>query len=224
MKCEYCNKEHDGKYGSGRFCNQKCARGFSTRDKRKEINEKVSKKLRIIVPDRFCGDCGKKIYKNNKSGYCVSHIFNHEEWRKRLRVPHKPGAGGLRDGGGYSKVYEYISPIAGKMKLNKDEIEVAKVLDKLKLNWKRNWEGFSYVDLKGRNRNYYPDFYINDYDYYVEYKGWVTTEMKHKMENSLKKNNYKLLVIYGDNKRYRNLGLSLSEVKKDPNKIIDGLV
>jgi 5-methylcytosine-specific restriction endonuclease McrA len=45
MICEYCNRENDGSYGSGRFCNQKCARGFATKDKRKEINERVSKKL-----------------------------------------------------------------------------------------------------------------------------------------------------------------------------------
>lgn len=43
--CENCKKVHNGKYGSGRFCNAKCARGFSSKDKRKEINEKVSKTL-----------------------------------------------------------------------------------------------------------------------------------------------------------------------------------
>jgi len=42
MKCEYCTNPHDGLFGSGRFCSTKCARGFSTRSKRKEINEKVS--------------------------------------------------------------------------------------------------------------------------------------------------------------------------------------
>jgi len=45
MKCENCNKEHDGSYGSGRFCSSKCARGFSTKSKRGEINKKVSKSL-----------------------------------------------------------------------------------------------------------------------------------------------------------------------------------
>jgi hypothetical protein len=44
-KCEYCENEHDGDYGSGRFCNHICARGFSTKAKRKEINEKVSRTL-----------------------------------------------------------------------------------------------------------------------------------------------------------------------------------
>lgn len=45
MNCENCQNEHEGTYGSGRFCSSKCARGFSTKEKRKEINDKVSKKL-----------------------------------------------------------------------------------------------------------------------------------------------------------------------------------
>lgn len=44
--CENCKKEHSGEYGSGRFCSCKCARGFSTKAKRIEINEKVSKTLK----------------------------------------------------------------------------------------------------------------------------------------------------------------------------------
>ena len=44
--CENCSKEHDGEFGSGRFCCQSCASGFSTKSKRKEINEKVSKKMK----------------------------------------------------------------------------------------------------------------------------------------------------------------------------------
>ena len=43
MICENCEKEHNGSYGSGRFCNNICARGFSTKLKRKEINIKVTK-------------------------------------------------------------------------------------------------------------------------------------------------------------------------------------
>ena len=44
-KCENCKKKHSGEYGSGRFCSGKCARGFSTKEKRKEINNKVSMTL-----------------------------------------------------------------------------------------------------------------------------------------------------------------------------------
>ena len=44
-KCENCDNVHDGTYGSGRFCSTKCSRGFSTKAKRTEINEKVSRTL-----------------------------------------------------------------------------------------------------------------------------------------------------------------------------------
>lgn len=43
--CDYCSLKHNGVYGSGRFCNASCARGFSTRVARLEINAKVSAAL-----------------------------------------------------------------------------------------------------------------------------------------------------------------------------------
>jgi hypothetical protein len=43
--CENCSVEHDGFYTTGRFCSSKCARGFSTKARRKEINAKVSASL-----------------------------------------------------------------------------------------------------------------------------------------------------------------------------------
>jgi hypothetical protein len=36
MICEYCDQEHDGSYASGRFCSVKCARGFSSKEKKKK--------------------------------------------------------------------------------------------------------------------------------------------------------------------------------------------
>jgi len=64
MKCENCDKKHDGNYGSGRFCSKKCARGFSTKEKRKEINKKVSIALGGTGKKRICLFCGKET--NNK--------------------------------------------------------------------------------------------------------------------------------------------------------------
>lgn len=45
MKCERCESDHDGAYGSGRFCTKQCARGFSTSKNRERINEAVSLSL-----------------------------------------------------------------------------------------------------------------------------------------------------------------------------------
>lgn len=46
MKCENCENEHNGEYGSGRFCSQKCSRSFSTKTSREETNRKVSDTLK----------------------------------------------------------------------------------------------------------------------------------------------------------------------------------
>ena len=59
MICENCQIMHDGLYGSGRFCSQKCARCFSTKNKRVEINTKVSEKLKSQLKnyEHICQSC-----------------------------------------------------------------------------------------------------------------------------------------------------------------------
>lgn len=43
MKCKRCGEEHDGSYGSGRFCSVKCAR---TRAHSKKVREKISSSVK----------------------------------------------------------------------------------------------------------------------------------------------------------------------------------
>ena len=64
MICENCGSNHDGSYGSGRFCSEKCARGFSTKHNREEISRKVSKTLggnSYTPKEKFCLYCGERI-------------------------------------------------------------------------------------------------------------------------------------------------------------------
>jgi hypothetical protein len=71
MKCKKCNNDHNGVYGSGKFCSEKCARSFSSFLKRKEINEKVSKKLK---GRKVGGGIGfRKGYDPNR------HVFTQED-------------------------------------------------------------------------------------------------------------------------------------------------
>jgi hypothetical protein len=44
--CEKCNSDHNGEYGSGRFCSQKCSRSYSTSSNRILINEKISRAIK----------------------------------------------------------------------------------------------------------------------------------------------------------------------------------
>lgn len=68
MLCEKCNKEHDGSYGSGRFCCQSCARSFASLTNRKETNIKVSNTLRSKYP--------KKISKQEQKKLKIQELLN----------------------------------------------------------------------------------------------------------------------------------------------------
>ncbi|CAB4159384.1 Nuclease associated modular domain 3 [uncultured Caudovirales phage] len=64
MICENCGEHHSGEYASGRFCTPKCSYAFSTKAKRKEINEKVSHKL---IGRKTSNETRNKLSKNNGS-------------------------------------------------------------------------------------------------------------------------------------------------------------
>lgn len=72
MNCENCLKEHDGSFGSGRFCTIKCARGFSTKANRKQINEKVSKTLKKEPNFKtfICNHCNQSFQRLQKRFFC----------------------------------------------------------------------------------------------------------------------------------------------------------
>ncbi|NBO56472.1 MAG: hypothetical protein EBU84_18195 [Actinobacteria bacterium] len=103
-QCEYCGSDNDGSYGSGRFCSKKCSRGFSTKSKRKEINEKVSKTLTFDPYEKTCKQCEKKFSTKKKhKKFCSRQCaINHqhsdpvvlEKWRvSRLKEIEKGNIG-----------------------------------------------------------------------------------------------------------------------------------
>jgi len=87
MICEYCQKEHDGTFASGRFCTRKCAYGYSTKTKRQEINQKVSAKL--TLPKRLVRcSCGTVFAAKRKhTQFCSTRCArNHcsDETKKKI--------------------------------------------------------------------------------------------------------------------------------------------
>ena len=76
--CENCGKEHDGSYGTGRFCCKECARSFSTKNSKKELKEVkcIDCGKTILVGKRSnpnkcrCDECNKKLNKKT-----VNYLF-----------------------------------------------------------------------------------------------------------------------------------------------------
>jgi hypothetical protein len=117
MKCENCNKDHNGDYGSGRFCSQKCARSYSTKNNRKEISKKVSKTLTLknkkhdevhieknkIVKIKKCPNCGNYFkYKKKRKRFCNNSCAakfraKDPEYIKKLSIASKKRSESLQE-------------------------------------------------------------------------------------------------------------------------------
>lgn len=72
------------------------------------------------------------------------------------------------------------------------ELIVAKYLDSLNIKWIRNKNSFNY-EWDNKIHKYFPDFYLVDYDYYIEVKGY---ERKRDLS---KYNSLKNLIIIKNN-------------------------
>lgn len=79
MRCEYCNNEHDGSYGTGRFCNEKCARGFSTKNIKGYKKSKCidcSTDILIKKQSPHISRCNRCKILNNKEKYKKWYLSN----------------------------------------------------------------------------------------------------------------------------------------------------
>lgn len=107
MKCEKCNKDHDGAYGSGRFCSKTCSSSRCGQDSK--VNKpcgkcgapvsvprtvgrqfvkcsnclpvKVKRKREIVL----CRNCNRKVEKRNAI-YCNRSCFNEFKFKEIERT------------------------------------------------------------------------------------------------------------------------------------------
>lgn len=70
-QCEYCSVDHDGSYGSGRFCSLSCRQSFISKTSRTlEVIEKIKKKLtkKSVEFKSICECCQKEFSFQRKEG------------------------------------------------------------------------------------------------------------------------------------------------------------
>jgi hypothetical protein len=76
---------------------------------------------------------------------------------------------------GRAKKIDYESPIAGKIKVDGNwELAVAKYLDSINVKWIRNKKRFDYINLVNKKSTYCPDFWVEDWNTFIEVKGYET--------------------------------------------------
>lgn len=157
MKCEKCGKEHDGSYGSGRFCSSKCARSYSTSLNREEVNKKISIGLResdkvnhsyaeYLKNPKTCKICGKILQQRNITSYCINCIrYSSELANYRSSIGKNASA--------RVKNRKYWFTRDKKSYAEKFWIEV---LNNNNISYKHNYP----VKVESANRHFYLDFYI----------------------------------------------------------------
>tara|TARA_R110001606_G_C15284381_1_gene640881 strand:- start:332 stop:1042 length:711 start_codon:yes stop_codon:yes gene_type:complete len=186
MKCENCEAEHSGEYGSGRFCATKCARGFSTKSKRKEINKKVSKSLsgrgngKVEIECKKCGKLVLRDWNRRQQKFCsksCSAIFLNAlpETREKLS---KARIKAIKEGKTNHRSIKCEYKYKDHLIECDSKIEYA-CLDyfEKKLNatfMQRCNEVIEYFD-GGQKRRYLPDFLIQvgEVEYIVECKSYA---------------------------------------------------
>jgi hypothetical protein len=196
MNCENCEDEHKGTYGSGRFCSSKCARGFSTKEKRSLINAKVSILLKgkespkkgIILVEREivkCAnpECKKEIQirvTENKNPFCsrvCSSSFTSKrrcesiEEKERMRdIGRNGGFGkkGITEGGtSYQSLLE--KNCFEYLENNGiDFIPHPKIPNSSKISDVYISNLDLWIEIDGINREYRKKWLGKNYDYWIE--------------------------------------------------------
>lgn len=210
--CKFCNKDcvnNNSHRNHERLCKFNPNRQFTplqdpnfSRKGRKGSNQ-FTKAKKLGLPKPIISDETR-----NKLKIGGQKIVWTEEKRKKhsesmsLAVKRNPDSYTSSNVCGRVKIQEYN----GEKFHGKWEIEVAKWLDKNNIKWDRkSIKPFSYFWNNGWHL-YFPDFYLNDYDKYIEVKGYETERdrckwsvvpnlivLKNKEINQIKKEEYVLI-------------------------------
>ena len=189
--CLFCNKQISKRK---KFCNSSCSAKFNLpkRIHKEETKKKISKSLsgRIINTELYsvnnCSICGLSFErKKNKKETC-SWACSRKLAAPKIAAAVKGKVGGYKNFGGKGKGGYYKNEWYD----SSWELKLAKSLDEKNILFRRNTGlyKFPYIDLKGRNRNYYPDFFFPETNQFLEIKGYWTTETKHKIKSSMEIN------------------------------------
>lgn len=213
-KCQNCGKEIKGT--NRKFCDHSCSAKFnnSKRVLTDETKNKISKKLKGNIPwnKGLISDKPKKskirikkerlsksVIKTRKCKICEKE-FTTSGHKQNLRltcsdVCRIKASTERTYRNGSRKTIKYINKWYGEVILESSwELKMAEHLDENNIKWNRP-KPIKWVDSNQKEHLYYPDFYLEDYDIYVDPKNkYCMVKDEEKMSVVSKKIN----VIYGD--------------------------
>lgn len=194
--CEKLPRVKYSKYSSGEFCSIECSKSYSTKNKRKEINLKVSRtlsgKTRSIDILKICPKCDKEFFvkPKNKNQICCSVICsrNLDSYKEmvsnqrknmcsnideRIRMREIGRKGGFGNKGKTKKGIHYQSNFEKKVFEFLDENKIKYEPHKIIPNTSKISDVYLidldlWVELDGINREKKKKWLGKDYEYWCE--------------------------------------------------------
>lgn len=193
--CKYCGRKSPTKQGNT------CHESYCSKNPNKDPNRHGWNKGLTKETDERVKRCGETYTKNCKegkfSGWLKGKTKETDERLAKLsksvseKVKKKVAEGTWHNSFSKSRTIEY----KGIKFLGSWEVNFAKYLDSKNIKWERCKEQFDYY-FENINHKYTPDFYLPDYDLYIEIKGCPTEKDFAKW--SCFPSNKKLDIYFGD--------------------------
>jgi hypothetical protein len=191
MNCKFCEKvckNYNSLRNHQRLCHKNPDRQIMVSNfiefnkKRKEQNIKgtnhfvKSKQLGLPIP-LMSDETKKKISESLKNRVWTEEQRKQHSEVMKIAVKKHPDSYTKNNVVGRVKNIDYNGiKLKGKW-----ELIVAKWLDENQIKWEHETKSFEY-EWNGK-RNYYPDFYLPDFDFFIEVKGYVTDRDLSKWKN-----------------------------------------
>jgi hypothetical protein len=189
---------------TNKFCSKTCSASYNNKNRShtSETKSKISKSLT------------GKTYKREPKAYSQVHLntcticsrqyYAKGKGRKICRKPEclaQISTNKTSKIGSTNSIY-YANKIGEQIRFDSSwEYKIACYLDNKNINWIRPKTGISWKDNTGKERFYYPDFYLPDYDLYLDPKN---DQVIKKDKEKLSKVTESISLIYGSVKHIKD--------------------
>lgn len=161
-KCKRCDSPIGYEKRSNTFCSRSCSASYTneSRDKNSyKCSHRDYRKQKKICRISYCVSCSRVVQGKSRK-FCSSCLTLRKKELGKVYAK-KNNLGGVRPS---SKII-----YRGEKLGSSYELELAKSLDKHKIKWEIP-RRFKYIDPNGKQRSYTPDFYLSEYDVYLDPK------------------------------------------------------
>lgn len=192
-ECEFCLRV----FKTGSACGLHRSQCKSNPKRKTERYAAWNKGKTKFTDDRIlkCSESLLETIKRNPNfGRCVDAEKEILRRRKISERAKELGFGGYRENAGRSKKYKVVDTFGKPVTLQSSyELTCASILNELNIQWIRPGA------LKYSGRNYFPDFFLPEYDLYLDPKNEYRARLDYEKIESVKdQNNVKVCVILKD--------------------------